>query len=126
MLVPGSARERRATMATLAFELERDPLRVLETTRLVVAGAGLVRIVPERVDELATRLLDLPLQPPDWAGDGHPVGEDDHQRANLVLVVDALNFCFWSVPSARKPRWHVSDAGQTHDGYPALVAALRR
>lgn len=113
-------------MATLAFELERDPLRVLETTRLVVEAAGAVRIVPEKIDEVATLLAGVPAAPPDWAADGHPVGMDDEQRANLVLVVDALNFCFWSVPTARKPRWRVTDAGRTHDGYWALVAALRR
>jgi hypothetical protein len=115
-----------ATMLTLAFELERDPLRVLETTRLVVEAARSVRIVPEKIDEVAALLVDTPAAAPDWADNGHPVGADEHQRANLVLVVNALNFCFWSVPSARRPRWKVTDRGTTHDGYWALVAALRR
>lgn len=113
-------------MVTLAFDLERDPLRVLESTRLVVEAARLVRIVPEKLGEVAALLTGTPAPPPDWAGDGHPTGADDMQRANLTLVVDALNFCFWSPPSSSKPRWRVTYQGRTHDGYWALVAALRR
>jgi len=112
-------------MNTLTYDLERDPLRVLETTLSVVEGASSVRIVPEQLERAAAAVLSVPTPAPDWSGDGHPTGSDDDQRANLVLVVDALNFCFWSVPSGR-PRWQVTDATGTHDGYWALVAALRQ
>lgn len=114
------------TAVTYALDLNRDPLRVLESTRLVLQAAQHVRIVPERIGALAAALAQATPPPADWAGDGHPLGANDLQRANLVLVVDALNFCFWSVPGGRAPRWAVTDGGQTFDGYWALVAALRR
>jgi hypothetical protein len=111
---------------TLSFDLTRDPLRVLESTRQVVDDAALVRIVPEKVAETAEHLAGVPEPPPDWSAALHPAGRDAAELANLVLVVDALNFCFWSVPATGKPRWLVTYDGQTYDGYWALAAALRR
>jgi hypothetical protein len=113
-------------MAGLTFDLERDPLRVLETTRLVAQAARLVTIDQEAVEATAERLAGMAPPPPDWNNDLHPTAADPAQLANLVLVVDALNFCFWSAPGSSKPRWQVTWRGQTYDGYWALAAALRR
>ena len=104
----------------------RDPLRVLTSTLPLTQDARHVRIVPERITATAELLACQPEAPPDWNAQLHPPGCDDAQRANLVLVLDALNFCFWSVPGAPRPRWQVTHGGQTHDGYWALAAALRR
>src|SRR6185312_4172735 len=46
------------------------------------------------------------------------------RTANWVLVLDALNFCFWGEPE--QPRWRVDWHGQIYDGYYALAAALSR
>ncbi|HEY7850645.1 MAG TPA: queuosine salvage family protein [Ktedonobacterales bacterium] len=46
------------------------------------------------------------------------------RTANWVLLLDALNFCFWGEPG--KPRWRVTWHGAWHDGYDALAAALSR
>ncbi|MGH6912311.1 MAG: queuosine salvage family protein, partial [Geminicoccales bacterium] len=43
-----------------------------------------------------------------------------------MLVLDALNFCFWPLPGSAGPRWSVTYRGVTHNGYLALAAALRR
>lgn len=110
----------------LSFEIERDPLRVLESTQLVMEQARFVTIDHERVEEVAERLATTPEPPPDWSTDLHPPARDAEELANLVLVVDALNFCFWSVPGAARPRWQVTYEGTTYDGYWALAAALRR
>jgi hypothetical protein len=112
----------------LAFDLDsaRDPLRVLASTRPLAQDARSVRIVPERLAAAAELLAGQPSAPADWNAGPHPCGRDDAERANLVLALDALNFCFWSMPNAPRPRWQVTYAGQTHNGYWALAAALRR
>jgi Potential Queuosine, Q, salvage protein family len=43
-----------------------------------------------------------------------------------VLALDSLNFCFWSAAPDPNDRWRVEWGGVAHDGYWALVAALRR
>jgi hypothetical protein len=110
----------------LPLELERDPLRVLESTRLVLREATLVTFDHARIEETADRLAGQPEAQADWSAQLHPVGRDEAELANLVLVLDALNFCFWSIPTAGRPRWRVTYAGATHDGYWALAVALRR
>ncbi|MEX2315186.1 MAG: queuosine salvage family protein [Thermomicrobiales bacterium] len=110
----------------LDFEMARDPLRVLETTRLVVEAAKLVSIDRDKIEEVAGQLAGSQEPAADWSHAPHPQARDAAELANLVLVVDALNFCFWNIPSSPRPRWSVTYAGQQHDGYWALVAALRR
>jgi hypothetical protein len=114
------------SLPTLELDHTRDPLRVLASTLPLVQDARAVRIVPERVAATADLLADQPDTPPDWSAQPQLLGRDEAERANLVLALDALNFCFWSVPNAPRPRWQVTYAGQTHDGYWALVAALER
>ncbi len=46
------------------------------------------------------------------------------RTANWMLLVDALNFCFWGEPG--EARWSVEWRGNTWDGYYALAAALTR
>lgn len=110
----------------LDFDIARDPLRVLETTRLVVEASRLVTIDRTQVDAVAGRLAEAPEPAADWSHELHPPARDDAELANLVLVLDALNFCFWNIPDSGRTRWRVTYAGQTHDGYWALAAALRR
>lgn len=112
--------------ADLIIDRERDPLRVLASTLPLVKGARHVRVVPEGVAAAAALLAGQPEAPPDWNPNLHPTARDAAERANLVLALDALNFCFWSVPRASQPRWSVTWGGQTYDGYWALAAALRR
>jgi hypothetical protein len=110
----------------LTFELERDPLRVLESTQLVLERARSVTINHERVEQVAAQLAASPEPPPDWSATLHPPARDAGELANLVLVVDALNFCFWNIPGDNRRRWQVTYEGTTYDGYWALAAALRR
>lgn len=114
----------RATM--FGLELERDPLRVLESTRLVLADARQVEIDADAVERAAERIADAPAPAADWSAELHPAGRTPEEQANLVLVVDALNFCFWTVPAEGRRRWQVTWNGVTHDGYFALALALRR
>jgi hypothetical protein len=109
----------------MSAALHADPLGVLQSTKAVVDGAGLVSIDHEHVREVAGDLLDLPGDAPEWS-DLHPVGKSDDETANLILVLDALNFCFWQIPNPQHKRWCVTWKGTTYNGYWALAAALQR
>lgn len=101
-----------------------DPLTVLQSTLPVVERARLVTIDHDKVAEAAEKLAALETEVPGWS-DLHPVGRDDAETANLVLVLDALNFCFWQIPNSDRPRWSVTYQDTTYNGYWALAAALR-
>ncbi|NDD30551.1 MAG: hypothetical protein EB084_20010 [Proteobacteria bacterium] len=68
-----------------------------------------------------------------WQHEPHPVPEwnralhyfdGTRASANYVLVLDALNFCFW--PDPGQPRWTVAYRDRPHTGYWALSAALKK
>jgi putative queuosine salvage protein len=95
-------------------------LGVLASTRPVVDAARYVRLDRDAVERLAQRLADRGIEVPEWRVWPH-WWEDSDRAADYVLVLDALNFCFWG-----EPRWRVSFEGQLLDGYWALAACLRR
>lgn len=105
---------------------QTDPLGVLQSTLPIVESARLVTIDHARVAETADALAGLEQPAPDWTANLHPVGRDAAETANLVLVLDALNFCFWTIPDPERRRWSVTYDGTTYDGYWALAVALRR
>ncbi|MFN8633800.1 MAG: queuosine salvage family protein [Chloroflexota bacterium] len=82
-----------------------------------------VAIDHQAVDALAARLADRGAEAPEWRVWPHwwPEEPDSPRAADYVLVLDALNFCFWG-----EPRWRVEYGGQLLDGYWALAACLRR
>jgi hypothetical protein len=100
-------------------------LGVLESTRRVMDAARDVAIDQQAVERLASRLADRGVEAPEWRVWPH-WWEDSDRAADYVLVLDALNFCFWNIPDTGRPRWRVTYAGQQHDGYWALAVALRR
>ncbi len=101
-----------------------DRLGVLSATARVMREARLARIDRAAVEALAAR----------WAGAEWPTATATlsalhqpgapEQAPNWVLLLDALNFCFWGAPDG--PRWRVTWRGATHDGYNALAASLSR
>ena len=95
-------------------------LGVLESTRAVMDAARDVTIDQQAVDRLASRLADRGVEAPAWRVWPH-WWEDSDRAADYVLVLDALNFCFWG-----EPRWRVQYEGRVLDGYWALAACLRR
>jgi hypothetical protein len=97
-----------------------DPLGVLTSTEPVVSSARHVAIDHDRVRTVARQIAGGQLASGEWDSDLHWRGNPD-ATANYVLVLDALNFCFWG-----EPRWRVTLAGNTLDGYWALAAALKR
>ncbi len=99
---------------------DSDPLGVLETTRRVVDQADLVRIDGDAAARVAKLLEVESTIPPGWNRDLHWEGTPE-QTANYLLLLDALNFCFWG-----EPRWRITYQGKRYDGYWALAAALKR
>jgi hypothetical protein len=97
-----------------------DPLGVLTTTRRVVDAAKTVTINHQAIEALAGRIIAHDLSPAEWESDLHWIGDPD-ATANYILVLDALNFCFWG-----ELRWVVDYEGQRYNGYSALAAALTR
>jgi hypothetical protein len=101
----------------------RDRLGVLTGAARVLREASLVRLDLNSIERLAVR----------WAGAPWPENiafRETHsfdgtaRTLNWLLLLDALNFCFWAFP--HEPRWRVEWRGETLDGYNALAAALSR
>ena len=106
-----------------------DPLGVLGSTARVVAAAREVTIDPGAVDAVAASLAACETVAPAWDADLHfrAEGPDgDERTAMWVLVLDALNFCFWGQGNNPAERWRVPWRDELTDGYVALVAALTR
>jgi hypothetical protein len=100
-----------------------DPLGVRVAAKFVTSCATHVSIDDSRVKTVAEKMHGTGGPPmPSWK-DVHlgTIQLSDEELANYVLVLDALNFCFWG-----HPRWRVSYPRETHNGYWALVGALRR
>jgi hypothetical protein len=100
-----------------------DRLGVLTSTAPVVRSARRARIEPAALAALAARWAQS-----DWPRhtelDPLHFRDGGERTANWVLLLDALNFCFWGEPHG--PRWRVEWRGEVLDGYAALAAALSR
>ncbi len=81
-----------------------------------------VRIVPAAIQALAAEIRSGGVPPtPPWDTSIHWTAPDPERVANYVLVLDALNFCFWG-----DPKWRIVYQGRVLDGYFAEAAALKR
>jgi len=96
---------------------------VLESCHSVVKEARHVTITAERLDCYARELIGRKEPPVTWNREFHLQGSPDRVLA-YVFVLDALNFCFWSLPG--EPRWTVEHSGEVYNGYWALALALKR
>ncbi|CAN0462199.1 unnamed protein product, partial [Phaeothamnion confervicola] len=76
-----------------------------------------------RLQELCRQWVEHPLAIPGWDEEIH-WSDGGPATVNYVLLLDALNFCFWSEPG--QPRWEATYNGRTYDGYKALSVGLRR
>ncbi len=129
-----------------------DPLGVLSSTLPVVRRARQVRLDVARVEALAARWAAQGWRAPAWDAALH-FNDGAERTLNWLLLLDALNFCFWgeagarerptgattavpgvaepgearrSGPKANQPRWTVEYGGQTYNGYMAEAASLTR
>lgn len=106
-----------------------DPLHVLHSTAAVMQSAHDVAIDPDAIATTADRFIAEDIAP-EWDSDLHNppwIAPDDTERLAIwILVLDALNFCFWGQGPDPDVRWRVERNGELLDGYAALVAALER
>lgn len=101
-----------------------DRLGVRTSCEAVVRSSRHVRINDEAVTRLAHELKGTTAAP-EWDASLHyrATGDDANERTAMwLLVLDTLNFCFWS--DDPNHRWRVTWRGELVDGYVALVAAL--
>src|SRR2546421_9881387 len=104
---------------------EPDTLGVLSSTRWVVEHASHAWINKEQVGHVCLQLLAkyTPTIEPVWYDRFH-FFDGTERTVNWILVLDALNFCFWAEKG--QPRWTVEYHGTTLNGYLAEAAALTR
>jgi hypothetical protein len=105
--------------------IEPDMLGVLSSTRWVVEHASNAWINKERVTQVCHHLLTQysPTLKPVWYDRFH-FHDGTERTVNWLLVLDALNFCFWAEKD--KPRWRIDYQGEILDGYWAEAASLTR
>lgn len=100
----------------------QDRLQVLTTTQMVVQRSLDVQICRATLKGQCQKWLQNRFAIPEWNGTIH-WSDGTLNTANYILLLDSLNFCFWSEPG--EPRWGISYQGQFYDGYNALAAALK-
>ncbi len=88
----------------------------------VVQQASFVLINDVQLVSWCEHFADSPLAIPEWNAEIHLT--DTEFVDNYVLLLDALNFCFW--PDPGEPKWSISYQGKKYSGYNALAASLKR
>jgi len=104
---------------------ESDTLGVLSNTQWVVEHAMHAGINKNRVAHVGAQLLAryTSTTEPAWYDRFH-FHDGTERTVNWLLVLDALNFCFWAEKG--QPRWYIDYHGEILDGYWAEAAALTR
>jgi len=97
-----------------------NPVR--ETTKKVVENAKHVRINRDKIEELALQWHKSGLPIRLWDRSIHLQTDDQEKMLTYLLMLDSLNFCFWS---PKNTRWAISYRGKEYTGYFGLSLALR-
>jgi hypothetical protein len=104
--------------------LADDWLGILTATAEVLRTSHYVTLDQSAVRDLAERWAAEPWPPAPTGLDSLHYFDGTWRTVNYVLVLDALNFCFFG--EVGQPRWRVEWMDQVWDGYNALAAALSR
>ncbi len=113
---------------SLYTQPDHDQLGILSSTWTVLQQSQHVWINPEYIEQLSEQWLqkdtgNANTSPSSWDDDYH-FHDGTERTVNWLLVLDALNFCFW--PEKGQPRWSIDYGGKTLSGYWAEAAALKR
>ncbi len=109
--------------------LTPDPLCILGSTRMVLIEGEHVWINQEQLLQLAARWTQRAKEGSSrtvampWYDQYH-FHDGTEKTLNWLLLLDALNFCFWGEPG--EPRWTIDYEGKQLNGYWAEAAALTR
>jgi len=94
---------------------------VRETARYVSEISSHVQIRRDAVADFSRRLYKSGIKVPPWSKAYH-LCEGGRETVSYLLVLDALNFCFW-LPE-KENRWEVAWESESLSGYFALAASL--
>lgn len=105
-----------------------DELSVLTSTQRVVEVGERVWIDSEQIEHVSRQWMHtLSVSPSEhesmW-GNAYHFFDGTERTVNWLLLLDALNFCFWSEKDV--PRWQIDYKGETLNGYWAEAASLTR
>lgn len=110
---------------------ETDQSGILSSTRIVLEEGEHVWIDRVRLDQLALQWVQRVQQEEKGAALYTPVWYDRYhfhdgteRTVNWLLLLDALNFCFWAEKG--QPRWQIEYKGELLNGYWAEAASLTR
>ncbi len=93
---------------------------ILDSLQPVIANSEHVRINETALEKFCRKILQNRPKIPEWDYQHHFYDGTERTVAYL-LVLDSLNFCFWS-----DPLWQILYKGEILSGYMALAAALKR
>lgn len=99
---------------------KENPVR--DSTFYVVRNAKHVRLNKEAIGEFAKNLAKNDFKIPSWPKEMHFISEDSRKQLDYLIVLDALNFCFWSKDEC----WSFSYKGGRYNGYFALSLSLKK
>ena len=104
---------------------EPDTLGVLSSTLWVVEHATHAWLNRDIVGHISSQLLAkyTPTSEPVWYDRFH-FHDGTERTVNWLLILDALNFCFWAEKG--QPRWRIDYHSEILDGYWAEAASLTR
>lgn len=102
-----------------------DPFGIRAATEIVMQETRDVAIDSDAIERVARHMVDEWGEPPAWDDTLHFQGTPA-ETAGWIVVLDAINFCFWAQGDDPDDRWRVTWRGTTHNGYDALAAALHR
>ena len=93
---------------------------VLESLQFVISRSEHVRIDGEALKKFCHWIVTEKRRAPAWDSRYH-FNDGTERTVIYLLVLDALNFCFWG-----HPRWEIIYENEKLSGYLALAAALKR
>ncbi len=97
-----------------------NPVR--ETTLYVVNKADQVRINREKIEKAAQKWAKGKLLKSKWPKNYHFKSQDRKKTLDYLIILDALNFCFWS----KDKKWNIKYGESRYDGYYGLSLALKK
>lgn len=107
---------------TQKINQRKDRLGVLTSCLAVVKSAIDVHIDENRAADAARQIVEQHIEIPPCDPYFH-YSDGTIRSLYYVLVLDALNFCFWGLPGEK--RWCITYKGREYNGYWALALALK-
>ncbi len=96
--------------------------KVLKTTTFVLKNSKAVKIDQKAIEKLVKIWKKEKFAPLPWNFEIH-FFDDTENSAQFILILDALNFCFWS--KEKKKKWKVRVGKKVFQGYEALAISLK-